>query len=63
MGLLNCSDIPLLVLLDKLGLDCNLEVLSTSKETASGFNGSPGYVFVDTVNLRENCFSDGSCRS
>lgn len=63
MGLLNSSDTVLLILLDKLGLGCNLEVLSTSKEIASCFDGLPGYVFVNAVNLRENCFAGSSWRS
>lgn len=51
MGLLNYSDTALLILLDKSGLGCNLEVLSTSKEIALGFDGLPGYIFVSAITL------------
>lgn len=53
MGLLNCSDTAVLILLDKLGLCCNLEVVSTSKEIASDFDSLPGYIFLDVTHLRE----------
>lgn len=60
IGLLKFYDTALLILLDKLGQGCNLKALSISEEIPSRFDGLPRYIYVDTVNQRENCFTDSS---